>query len=198
MLNGLPPSLQQLIAAFHRLPGIGKKTATRLAFHILKAGPEEAKLLAQALLRVTKEVRLCSQCFNITETDPCPICADPRRDKRLICVVEDPQDVWRIERTNEFKGLYHVLGGVISPLDGVGPENLRIKELLQRLHHIEEVIVALNPSTEGEATALYLSRLIKPMGIRVTRLARGVPMGSSLEFVDEVTLGKALQSRDEI
>ncbi len=198
-MKALPEALQQLIQAFNRLPGIGKKTATRLAFHILKSNREQALELARAIQRVKTEIRQCSICFNITENDPCPICQDPLRDKSVICVVESPEDVLLIERTNEFKGLYHVLGGVLSPLDGVGPEDLRIKELLNRLTpEIKEVILALNPSTEGEATAIYLARLIKPLNIKITRLARGVPLGSSLEFVDELTLSRALQSRDEL
>ncbi len=198
-MKALPEALQQLIQAFNRLPGIGKKTATRLAFHILKSNREQALELARAIQRVKTEIRQCSICFNITESDPCPICQDPLRDKSVICVVESPEDVLLIERTNEFKGLYHVLGGVLSPLDGVGPEDLRIKELLNRLTpEIKEVILALNPSTEGEATAIYLARLIKPLNIKITRLARGVPLGSSLEFVDELTLSRALQSRDEL
>ncbi|NOX37666.1 MAG: recombination protein RecR [Calditrichaeota bacterium] len=197
-MDSIPQALQQLIGAFSRLPGIGRKTATRLAFHILKADRTEAEQLARALMRVKTEIRQCSICFNITESDPCAICRDPNRDRSMICVVEDAQNILLIERTNEYRGLYHVLGGVISPLDGVGPEDLHIKELLERLQGVKEVILALNPSTEGEATAIYLARLIKPMGIKITRLARGVPLGSSLEFVDELTLGKALQSRSEL
>ncbi len=195
----LPEALQQLIQAFSRLPGIGKKTATRLAFHVLKMDKEQAMELARAIHRVKTNVRLCSICFNITESDPCPICSDPLRDRSTICVVESAEDIILIERTNEYKGLYHVLGGVLSPLDGIGPEDLRIKELLNRLTpEVKEVIIALNPSTEGEATAIYLARLIKPLQIKITRLARGVPLGSSLEFVDELTLSRALQSRDEL
>ncbi len=197
-MEAIPQALQQLINAFSRLPGIGRKTATRLAFHILKSGPEETEQLIRALRRVKNEIRQCSVCFNITESDPCSICRDPSRDRSQICVVEEPQNIMQIERTNEYRGLYHVLGGVISPLDGVGPEDLHIKALLRRLPEVQEVIIALNPSTEGEATAIYLARLIKPLGVRITRLARGIPLGSSLEFVDELTLGKALQSRSEL
>jgi len=197
-MEAIPQALQQLINAFSRLPGIGRKTATRLAFHILKSGPEETEQLIRALRRVKNEIRQCSVCFNITESDPCSICRDPGRDRSQICVVEEPQNIMQIERTNEYRGLYHVLGGVISPLDGVGPEDLHIKALLRRLPEVQEVIIALNPSTEGEATAIYLARLIKPLGVRITRLARGIPLGSSLEFVDELTLGKALQSRSEL
>ena len=197
-MNTLPQALQDLISAFAQLPGIGRKTATRLAFHILNSPREEGEHLANTILEVKKKIRLCSQCFNITESDPCPICQDTRRNRRQICVVEDAQTILFIEKTNEYRGLYHVLGGVISPLDGVGPEQLHIKELLRRLEGVEEIILALSPSTEGEATSIYLAKLIKPQGIKITRLARGIPLGSALEFVDELTLGKALQARDEL
>jgi len=197
-MNGLPQALNDLIASLARLPGIGRKTATRLAFHILKTNKEEAEQLARAIIKVKREIHFCSQCFNITQQDPCPICRDTQRNRRLICVVEDAESILQIEKTNEYKGLYHVLGGVISPLDGIGPDNLHIKELMQRLEGVEEVILALNPSTEGEATSIYLAKLIKPLGIKITRLARGIPLGSSLEFVDELTLSKALQSRSEL
>lgn len=197
-MNTLPQALQQLIAAFGRLPGIGRKTATRLAFHILNESAQDSEELAKAILRVKNDIKLCSRCLNFSEQDICPICSDSRRNPALICVVEDSQTILLIEKTNEFKGLYHVLGGVISPLDGIGPEELHIKELLNRLEGVEEVILALSPSTEGEATSIYLSRLIKPQGIKITRLARGIPLGSSLEFVDELTLSKALQSRSEM
>jgi len=197
-MNGLPQALNDLIASLARLPGIGRKTATRLAFHILKTNKEEAEQLARAIIKVKREIHFCSQCFNITQQDPCPICRDTQRNRRLICVVEDAESILQIEKTNEYKGLYHVLGGVISPLDGIGPEDLHIKELMQRLEGVEEVILALNPSTEGEATSIYLAKLIKPLGIKITRLARGIPLGSSLEFVDELTLSKALQSRSEL
>lgn len=197
-MNTLPQALQQLIAAFGRLPGIGRKTATRLAFHILNESARDSEELAKAILRVKNDIKLCSRCLNFSELDICPICSDSRRNPALVCVVEDSQTILLIEKTNEFKGLYHVLGGVISPLDGVGPEELHIKELLNRLEGVEEVVLALSPSTEGEATSIYLSRLIKPQGIKITRLARGIPLGSSLEFVDELTLSKALQSRSEM
>jgi len=195
----LPPALQDLIEELARLPGIGRKTATRLALHLLKVPEPEARSLAESILRVKKNIRFCSRCSNITEQDPCAICSDPTRNQKQICVVEDPTSIMMIEKTNEYRGLYQVLGGVISPLDGVGPEDLNIKQLLDRLTgEVEEVILALNPSTEGEATSIYLSRLIKPLGIKITRLARGVPLGSTLEFVDELTLGKALKSRSEL
>ena len=195
----IPPALQDLIAELARLPGVGRKTATRLAMHLLKVPEPEARSLAEAIMQVKEKIRFCSQCSNITEQDPCAICSDPTRNRKQICVVEDPASIIMIEKTNEYKGLYQVLGGVISPLDGVGPEDLNIKQLMNRLTgEVEEVILALNPSTEGEATGIYLSRLIKPLGIKITRLARGVPLGSSLEFVDELTLGKALKSRNEL
>ncbi len=197
-LLNLPQALQDLIAALNRLPGIGRKTATRLAFFILQLPREETEQLAGAILRVKQDIRFCSVCFNITEADPCRICGDPSRNRRQICVVEQPQDISLIENTNEYRGLYHVLGGLISPLDGVGPDDLNIKALLQRLEGVKEVILALSPSTEGEATSIYLARLLKQMGVRTTRLARGVPLGSSLEFVDELTLSKALQARSEL
>ena len=197
-MQALPSPLQQLINSLARLPGIGRKTATRLAFHLLNSSNEDSKELADAITRVKEEVRLCNNCFNFSELELCTICNDKNRSAAVICVVEDSQNILMLEKTNEFRGLYHVLGGVISPLDGIGPEELRIKELLGRLENIDEIILALTPSTEGEATSIYLARLLKPQGVKVTRLARGIPLGSSLEFVDEVTLGKALQTRNEI
>jgi recombination protein RecR len=197
-MNTLPQSLQHLIAAFGKLPGIGRKTAARLAFHILTSSMEEGEELARAIQKVKSDIKLCSRCFNFSEHDLCGVCSDPKRNLKTICVVEDSQTILLIEKTNEYKGLYHVLGGVISPLDGIGPEELHIKGLLQRLEGVEEIILALSPSTEGEATSIYLARLFKPQGIKITRLARGIPLGSSLEFVDELTLSKALQSRSEL
>ena len=197
-MNKLPKALDDLVNALSRLPGIGRKTALRLAFHILKSERSEADDLTGSIKRVKDQIKLCSRCFNFSEKDLCEICSDLNRNAKIICIVEDPQNIHLIEKTNEYNGLYHVLGGIISPLDGIGPEDLRIKELLNRLEGVEEVIVALNPSTEGEATSIYLARLIKNMGINITRLARGVPLGSSLEFVDELTLSKALQARDKI
>jgi recombination protein RecR len=197
-MNTLPQSLQHLIAAFGKLPGIGRKTAARLAFHILTSSMEEGEELARAIQKVKSDIKLCSRCFNFSERDLCGVCSDPKRNLKTICVVEDSQTILLIEKTNEYKGLYHVLGGVISPLDGIGPEELHIKGLLQRLEGVEEIILALSPSTEGEATSIYLARLFKPQGIKITRLARGIPLGSSLEFVDELTLSKALQSRSEL
>lgn len=197
-MKTLPEALQQLIGEFSKLPGIGRKSATRLAFFVLNSPQQEGEALARAILRVKKDIRQCSRCFNFTTADPCPICSDPGRHRKTICVVEDAQTLLMLEKTNEYRGLYHVLGGIISPLDGVGPENLRIRELLQRLEGVEEIILALTPSTEGEATSIYLCKLLKPYDIKITRLARGIPLGSTLEYVDELTLGRALQSRSEM
>ncbi len=189
-------SLQQLIEEFARLPGIGRKTAQRLALHILKRPREEVVTMARALVNVKDRVRACSICCNITETDPCAICSSPKRDRTMICVVEEPNDVIALEKTNEFRGLYHVLGGSLSPLDGIGPEELKVKELLARISgDIAEVILAMNPNVEGEATTLYLTRLLKPAGVRVSRIARGLPVGGDLEFADEATLSRALEGR---
>ena len=196
--NVLPSALDDLIEELSRLPGIGRKTATRLAFHLLKVQDHHAENLANAILQMKKKVHLCPICFNLTEHETCNICSDVNRNKDQICVVEDSESLIMIEKTNQFDGVYHVLGGVISPLDGVGAEDLNIKSLLARLESVKEVILALNPSTEGEATTIYLARLIKPLHIKVTRLARGIPLGGHLEFVDELTLTKALQARDEV
>jgi recombination protein RecR len=190
-------SVEQLAEQFAQLPGIGRKTAHRLALYVLKMSRDEVVTLAKALVNVKDKVRYCSVCSNITESDPCAICSNTKRERSFICVVEEPHDVIAIERTHEFKGLYHVLGGALSPLDGIGPDDLKIKELLQRLSNanIEEVILALNPNVEGEATTLYLSRLLKPLGMKITRIARGLPVGSDLEFADEATLSRALEGR---
>jgi recombination protein RecR len=190
-------SIEQLAEQFAQLPGIGRKTAHRLALYILKMSRDEVVTLAKALINVKDKVRYCTVCSNITESDPCSICANTKRDRTSICVVEEPNDVLAIEKTNEYKGLYHVLGGALSPLDGISPDDLKINELLQRLSvsGIEEIILALNPNVEGEATTLYLSKLFKPLGIKVTRIARGLPVGSDLEFADEATLTRALEGR---
>jgi recombination protein RecR len=189
-------SLEQLVEEFSQLPGIGRKTALRLALYILKMPREEVVAFAEALVRVKDNVRYCTVCWNITETDPCVICGSQKRDPTTICVVEEPTDVMAIERTNEFRGRYHVIGGALSPLDNVGPEDLRIKELLARIEpETSEIILALNPTVEGETTTLYLSRLLKPLGVKITRIARGVPIGSNLEFSDEATLSRALEGR---
>jgi recombination protein RecR len=190
--------IARLTVLFARLPGVGEKTAQRLAFHVLKSPPEYARDLAEALLALRDEVRLCSTCCNLTATDPCPICADPQRDAKVICVVESVPDLLAIERTREFRGRYHVLHGALSPLDGIGPDQLKIKELLARLTGVDEVIVATDPTVEGEATALYITKLVKPLGVRVTRIAQGVPMGGDLEYADQVTLARALQGRREL
>jgi recombination protein RecR len=190
-------SIEQLAEQFAQLPGIGRKTAHRLALFVLKMSREDVVTLAKALVNVKDKVRYCSICSNITESDPCAICANSKRERSFICVVEEPHDVLAIEKTHEFKGLYHVLGGSLSPLDGIGPDDLKIKELLQRISNgpIDEVILALNPNVEGEATTLYLSQLLKPLGIKVTRIARGLPVGSNLEFADEATLSRAIEGR---
>ncbi len=190
-------SVEHLAEQFAQLPGIGRKTAHRLALYILKMSREEVQMLSDALVNVKDRVRYCSVCSNITESDPCLICSNSKRERTFICVVEEPNDVLAIEKTNDYRGLYHVLGGALSPLDGIGPEDLRIRELLERLgkSEIEEVILAMNPNVEGEATTLYLSRLLKPLGMRVTRIARGLPVGSDIEFADEATLSRALEGR---
>jgi recombination protein RecR len=189
-------ALQQLIDEFAKLPGIGRKTAQRLALFVLKQPREDAVRMAKALVNVKDRTRTCSICCNITERDPCAICASPKRDRTVVCVVEEPNDVLALEKTNDFRGLYHVLGGALSPLDGIGPDELKIKELLTRLsEEVTEVILAMNPNVEGEATTLYLGRLLKPLGVKVTRIARGLPVGGDLEFADEATLSRALEGR---
>jgi recombination protein RecR len=195
-----PDPLNRLVAQLAKLPGIGEKTAQRLAFHILRAPGEYAVDLSQAIREVKEKVHLCTRCFSLTDTELCGFCRDTRRDERVLCVVETFADLMALERTREFKGRYHVLHGVLSPLDGVGPEQLRIKELLERLGdgRIEEIILATNPDVEGEATALYLTRLLKPLGLRVSRIAQGLPMGGDLEYADQATLAKALSARREM
>lgn len=192
--------LTELVNQFARLPGIGKKTAQRLAYSILEQPPERAKQFAQALVNAREKIHFCSVCQSLTDLDVCQICDDHRRDRSVICVVEEPRDVMAFERTREFSGLYHVLHGVISPLDGIGPDKLRIKELMARLSDgtVTEIIMATNPTVEGEATASYISRLVKPMNIKVTRLAYGIPVGGDLEYADEYTLARALEGRNEI
>lgn len=192
--------LNELISQFERLPGIGKKTAQRLAYNILEQPPERAEKFAEALLNARKKIHFCKTCQSFTDMEECGICADTTRDRSVICVVAEPKDVMAFERTREFSGLYHVLHGVISPMDGIGPDSLRIKELMSRLSNndIKEIIMATNPTVEGEATASYISRLVKPMGIKVTRLAYGIPVGGDLEYADEFTLARALEGRNEI
>ena len=192
--------IDHLIETLTKLPGIGKKTASRLAFHILRSSQTEAQELARAIQEVKEKIRLCSTCFNLTDEDPCMICKDERRTKDVICVVEGPNDLLAIENTGEYRGRYHVLHGAIAPLEGIGPEEIKIKELMERLQRemISEVILAVNPTIEGGATSLYLGDLIKPLGMKVTRIAYGIPMGSEIEYVDGMTLLKALEGRREI
>lgn len=194
------PPIARLIEELEKLPGIGHKSAQRLAFHILNLPAEKSEALANAIREAKLKTRYCSICSNITETDPCSICGSAKRDHSIICVVEDPKDVVAMERIREFNGVYHVLHGVISPMEGIGPEDIRIKELLQRIRdgNIREVILATDPDVEGEATAMYISRLLKPIGIRITRIAHGIPVGGDLEYADEVTLAKALEGRREL
>jgi recombination protein RecR len=193
-------AIQDLIDELGRLPGVGPKSAQRLAFHVLSADPTDVKRLAASLLRVKEVVKFCTLCFNVAENDKCRICRDTRRTGEVLCVVEEPKDVVAIERTNEFRGRYHVLGGAINPLEGIGPDNLRIRELMSRLAEgeVKELILATDPNTEGEATATYLALLVKPMGIMVSRLASGLPVGGDLEYADEITLGRAFEGRRTI
>ena len=192
--------IDQLVEALAKLPGIGRKTASRLTFHILRSSLSEAQALARAILDVKEKIRLCSICFNLTDEDPCQICKDERRNKGILCVVEGSNDLIAIENTGEFSGKYHVLHGTISPLEGIGPEDIKIKELMERLHQEEvvEVILATNPTVEGGATALYITDLIKPLGIKVSRIAYGIPMGGEIEYSDGMTLSKALEGRREV
>jgi recombination protein RecR len=193
-------AIQDLIDELGRLPGVGPKSAQRIAFHVLSADPADVNRLATALRKVKELVRFCTTCFNVAESEQCRVCRDPRRTNEVLCVVEEPKDVVAIERTGEFRGRYHVLGGAINPLEGVGPDNLRIRELLLRLGtgEVHELILATDPNTEGEATATYLALMIKPMGISVTRLASGLPVGGDLEYADEITLGRAFEGRRAI
>jgi recombination protein RecR len=192
--------LARLIDEFHKLPGIGPKSAQRLAYYLLRMPPAEAQALASAILEVKERVTLCSICQNVTEVDPCRVCSDDRRDRATICVVEEPLDILALERSGSYRGLYHVLHGAISPMDGIGPEDLKVSELLQRLRgdSVTEIILATNPNLEGEATSMYLTRLLKPVVVKVTRLARGLPVGGDLEYADDVTLARALEGRQEV
>lgn len=195
-MSGLPETLRKLIDQLTRFPGVGRKTAQRLAFHVLKMGDEEIRTLAQTLTDTIDKIGQCSMCGNITETDPCDICTDPKRNHSLICVVEDAMDVIALEKTGQFRGLYHVLGGMLSPLDGIGPDDLNVDNLVDRIdEEVDEVILATNPSVEGETTAHYLTKLLKPKGIKMSRLASGVPVGSDMEYIDEATLSRALEGR---
>ena len=195
--SALAGPVQSLINEFSKLPTVGPKTAARLVFHLLNRPRNEAQALAEAILAVKDRVRLCSACFSITEEDPCQICSDDRRDAKTICVVAEAKDIYALERTSAYKGQYHVLGGLISPMDGIGPAQLRVKELIDRIgaQTPHEIIIATNPNAEGEATALYLSRLLTPLGVSVTRLAYGLPIGGDLDYADEVTLAKAIEGR---
>lgn len=194
------PALERLIELLSRMPGIGEKSAARLAFHVLRGDAEYAAALADAIRRVREDTRYCSRCFALTEADPCPLCEDPRRDDSMLCVVEEPSDLLAIERSHGFAGRYHVLHGAISPLDGRGPEQLRIKELIGRISDgtVQELVVATNPTVEGEATAVYLARLVKPLGVRVSRIAQGISVGGSLEYADQVTVGRAIEGRRDM
>lgn len=194
------PSIEKLIESFEKLPSIGHKTAARLAFYMLDLDQKETEEFVRSILDAKKNLKYCSKCYNISDTDPCPICGSPKRDQSIICVVEDVRDIIAMEKTHEFKGVYHVLHGSISPMNGVGPDDIKIKELLNRLQEnlVKEIILATNPRVEGEATAMYLSKLIKPLGVKVTRIAHGIPVGGDLEYTDEITLSKALEGRREI
>jgi recombination protein RecR len=199
-MDTTPRSVTRLIEEFHRLPGIGPKTAQRLTFYLLRTSKTQVEQLSDAIRDLREKITVCSICQNIAEENPCSICRDETRDQTIICVLEEPLDLVAIERTREYKGLYHVLHGAISPVEGIGPEDLHIKELLERVrdNRVTEVLLATNPNLEGEATAMYLERLIKPLGIRMTRLARGLPVGGDLEYADEVTLTRALEGRREV
>ena len=194
------PTIERLIESFEKLPSIGHKTATRLAFYMLNQSKEATDEFINSIIEAKKNLKYCSKCFNISDTDPCIICSNPKRDESIICVVEDVRDIIAMERTHEFNGVYHVLHGSISPMNGVGPDDIKVKELLSRLTDgkVKEIILATNPRVEGEATAMYLSKLIKPLGIKVTRIARGIPVGGDLEYTDEITLMQALEGRREL
>lgn len=195
-----PKAIERLVTELGKLPGIGEKTAQRLAFHLIDASAEEIEGLSNALLNVKDKIKLCPECFSITDGDRCDVCADPNRNRRVICVVQSTKDIFAIEKTREYNGLYHVLHGVISPLEGIGPQDIKAKELLLRIgeNDIEEVIMATNPTPEGEATAMYLGNLISPLGVKVTRLAKGIPIGADVEYIDEITLIKAFEGRNTI
>jgi len=199
-MHGVAEPIQRLIEAFERLPGIGPKSASRLAFYVLRMPAEQVQDLSEAIATLKENIVYCSRCQNLSQTDPCAICRDASRNQHQVCVVEDPMDVVAIERTGAYKGLYHVLHGVINPVEGVGPEDLRIQPLLERLESdpIEELLIATNPNMEGEATAMYLARLVHPRNIRITRLARGLPVGGDLEYADEITLSRALEGRRDM
>ena len=194
------PSIEKLVESFEKLPSIGHKTAVRLAFHMLDLNETEVQEFINSIITAKQNLKYCSKCYNISDTDPCPICANQKRDESIICVVEDVKDIIAMEKTHEFKGIYHVLHGSISPMNGVGPDDIKLKELLARLNPetVKELILATNPRVEGEATAMYISKLVKPLGITVTRIAHGIPVGGDLEYTDEITLTKALEGRREL
>ena len=194
------PSIEKLIESFEKLPSIGHKTAARLAFHVLEQTQEQTQDFINSIINAKKNLKYCSICYNISDTDPCPICSNEKRDGTKICVVEDVRDIIAMEKTHEYKGKYHVLHGAISPMNGIGPDDIRIKELMARLRsgEVEEIILATNPRVEGEATAMYISKLIKPLGLKVTRIAHGIPVGGDLEYADEITLIKAMEGRVEL
>ena len=198
-MSSYSPSIEKLIESFEKLPSIGHKTAIRLAFHMLDMTDEEITEFTTSITNAKKKLKYCSTCFNISDTDPCPICSNPKRDQSTICVVEDVRDIMAMERTHEYKGVYHVLHGTISPMNGIGPDEIKIKELLNRIrdNDIKEVIIATNPRVEGEATSIYISKLIKAFNIKVTRIAHGIPVGGDLEYTDEITLMKAMEGRRE-
>ena len=197
-MSSYPDSVERLISEFTKFPGIGKKSAQRMAFHVLMSQNDQSAHLAQAVMDVKTKILLCSCCGGITEKDPCHICSDPKRDKNLICIVEDPADIYSFERMGIFRGLYHVLGGVISPLDGIGPDNLNINSLLNRVHEGMELVMATNSSIEGDTTSLYLGKIFSEKGVKVTRLARGIPVGGDLEYIDEATLQRAIEGRTQL
>ena len=193
------PSIEKLIESFEKLPSIGHKTAARLDFYILNSSEEETNEFINSIKNAKANLKYCSKCYNISDTDPCIICSNPKRDENTICVVEDVRDIIAIERTHEYKGVYHVLHGSISPMNGIGPDDIKIKELLSRITpEVKEVILATNPRVEGEATAMYISKLLKPLGVKITRIAHGIPIGGDLEYTDEITLSKALEGRREL
>ena len=200
-MHNIPFSIQKLINELSKLPGIGPKTAERLTFYLLRSSDHDVKSLGEAVSNLKDKIKFCSVCFNLADNDPCLICDNPQRDKSVVCVTEEPLDVLALEKTRAFNGVYHVLGGIISPIEGIGPENLRIRELLKRVKEnkgkIKEIILATNPSLEGEATAMYIHKLLSPLGLKVTRIARGLPVGGDLDYADEDTLGKAIEGRRE-
>ncbi|MBT3479562.1 MAG: recombination protein RecR [Candidatus Marinimicrobia bacterium] len=197
-MGSIPESINRLIEEFSRFPGIGRKTAQRMAFYVLKSPNEQAVQLAQSVMDMKTKIKFCSICFGITEEDPCQICDNPKRDQSSICIVEDAADVYTFEKTNVFQGVYHVLGGVLSPLDGIGPDDLKINQLIDRTQPGDEVIIATNPSIEGEATSLYIGKLLNGKDVKVTRLARGLPMGGNLEYIDEATIMRAMEGRTSL